>query len=122
MVASHFQVLLNAIASDKEGKPEWRCLVPQARLAIEARLRETQNESGTLNGNTIHVRKYTLQAGNIVKEFWAEADTYRLMRIFVPMQEVEMVREGFVLTPAAADSAKEPEFGVESAVIIPSPE
>jgi len=110
IVASHFQVLLNAIASDKESKSEWHCLVPRARLAIEGKLLGTKNASGTLNGKSIQIRKYTLQVANEVKEFWAEADTYRLMRVLVLVPEVEMVRVGFALTAAAVDSDNAPTF------------
>jgi dienelactone hydrolase len=34
-----------------------------------------------------------------MEEFWAEVATNRLMRVYVPMQDVELVREGFALTP-----------------------
>jgi pimeloyl-ACP methyl ester carboxylesterase len=120
VMVSHFQILLNAFAAEKEKSAEWRFLVPQVLMAINGKLAETKTEAGTWNGKNIQVRKYTLELANVIEEFWAEADSNRLMRVYVPVQKVELVREGFALTPGAAGEARTPAAGNERGVSFPS--
>ena len=45
--------------------------------------------------------KYSIDVAGTLVEIWAEDSSRRLMRVSVPLQQVEMVREGFTM-PAAA--------------------
>lgn len=100
MITAHYQVLLDSIAKSGTASP-WTFVVPQALVAISGKISKAGDEPATLNGQSIRVQKYTLQAASLLTEFWAEVETNRLMRVFVPVQDVELVREGFALSPKA---------------------
>jgi uncharacterized protein len=104
LVVSHFQVLLDRLASAPAGG-EWRLYVPQAFTAITATTSGPTPDSagGTLDGRPIALRQYVLQAGGNLINVWAEAATNRLMRVTVPIQQVEITRDGFV--PGAAPAS-----------------
>jgi len=120
MVVSHYQVLLNMVAGTAAGKiPLW-LLVPQRLAAVAGTLTAAGDAVGTLEGRAIRLRKYSLEIAAILVEIWAERDSHRLMRVTVPLQQVEMAREGFVLddepaaTEAAAPSYREEDAGFSS--------
>jgi pimeloyl-ACP methyl ester carboxylesterase len=119
VIGSHYQVLLNMIGPDAEATGEIFALVPQVLAGVRGRLSAPQNDAGTLNGKPINLRKYTLELANVLTEFWAEAESNRLMRISVPMQNVELVREGFAAAIPAPES-KEPSNWVERSLTFPS--
>ena len=102
LLASHFQLLLLRWAGETEAakKGEWRFVVPQALTSVTGKLAVTGEEDGTLGGAPVRARHYTLEAGGNVVEIWATASDHRLLRVTVPLQRVELVREGF--TPGAA--------------------
>jgi dienelactone hydrolase len=120
LIASHYQILLNSFSGTVTGNEEWWMLVPQRLAAIAARLDEAGEEAGTLNGQTLKLRKYTLDLGGTLVEFWAEAETNKLMRIFVPVQEVELMREGFALTLKDEMEPQSPAGFVERNLTFPS--
>lgn len=105
LVVSHFQLLLLrwAQASEPERTEAWRLIVPQGLTAITGRLTPGAEETDTLDGQPLRVRRLTLEAAGLVVELWAAADDYRLLRVTVPVQRVEMVREGFAAGPAAPE-------------------
>jgi hypothetical protein len=120
LVTSHYQILLNRLAGKAEGNEEWSMLVPQRLAAVRGKLAAAQPETATLDGKPRQVRKYTLELGNVLVEFWAEADSNRLMRVFVPAQDVELVREGFALAPRTAAEPKGPAACLERVLTFPS--
>jgi hypothetical protein len=97
MVVSHFQVLLDSFAG-KPPAPDWGFLVPQQLALLPGSVTLLPREQpATLNGQALTVRKYSVNAGGLIMEFWADPATARLMRVWVPTQRVEFIREGFVL-------------------------
>ena len=98
MISGHLQVLLNSLGG-KAPSGAWTFLVPQAMTAIPGRVASVAEESATLEGKPIRARKYTIEVANVLEEMWAETGSNRLMRVYVPLQKAEFVREGFVLTP-----------------------
>ncbi len=99
LVTAHLQVLLDRVATSNEPTIPITFLVPQAMVAIPGKVSRAGDEAGSLNGKPIRVRKYALEAANVLEELWAEIDTNRLMRVTVPLQNVEIVREGFTPAP-----------------------
>jgi pimeloyl-ACP methyl ester carboxylesterase len=100
MVSAHLQVVLDRAAASSDATVPMTLLVPQAMAAIPGKVTKGAEEPATLNGKAIRVRKYSLEVANNLEEMWAEVATNRLMQATVPMQQVEIVREGFALTPA----------------------
>jgi dienelactone hydrolase len=98
LVSAHFQLLLDQIG----GKPPigpMTFLVPQALAAISGKMALEGDDSGTLDGKPVRLKRFSIEAASLLELVWAEAETNRLMRVEVPMQKVEMVREGFALAP-----------------------
>ncbi len=118
MISGHFQVLLNLLG----GKPPvgtWTFLVPQTLSAIPGKVTLAGEDSATLDGKRIRTQKYTIELANVLEEMWAEAGTNRLMRVYVPLQKAEFVREGFALV--APEPKKEaPAAYIEREVQFPS--
>lgn len=108
VIGSHYQILLNIMGANADAGGEIFALVPQRLLRIRGILSASQKDTGVMAGKSIALRKYALEIGNVLVEFWAEADTNRLMRLAVPLQKVEMVREGFTPHSPAAVESKEP--------------
>lgn len=123
LIASHYQVLLDSIGGEVAGNEDWWFLVPQRVAAVQGKLAAAGEETGTLEGNSLRLRKYTLEMGGVLVEFWAEASTHKLMRIAVPLQKVELVREDFALEPAAAPAPERQEAAfLERTLTFPSGE
>jgi pimeloyl-ACP methyl ester carboxylesterase len=120
MVTAHFQVVLDRIGDGTEPVVPFTFVVPQAMAAIGGKVSRGGEEAGTLNGKPVRVRKYVLEIAALMEEFWAETGTNRLMRVYVPMQDVELVREGFALAPAAEPKIEGPATFVERALDVPS--
>lgn len=101
LLASHFQLLLLRWTGETDAarQGEWRFVVPQALTSVTGKLAVTGEEDGVLGGAPVRVRRYTLEAGGNVVEIWATATDHRLLRATVPLQRVELLREGF--TPGA---------------------
>jgi len=119
LVVGHFQILLNLISRNAVAEGEIYALVPQALAGVTGRLSAPQDDTGTLNGKSIRLRKYTLVLANVLEEFWAEAESNRLMRVTVPIQNVEIVREGFTAA-IPAESKREPPNWTEHSLTFPS--
>jgi pimeloyl-ACP methyl ester carboxylesterase len=95
-------------------------LVPQAQAAIPGKVSRGGEEPATLNGKSVRVQKYTLEFANLMEEFWADATTNELMRVHVPIQDVELVRVGFALAPKPEAKDSTPAAFVERNVEFPS--
>jgi pimeloyl-ACP methyl ester carboxylesterase len=100
MVSAHLQVLVDRVAEASDNTVALTLLVPQALVAIPGKVTKGAEETATLNGKAVRVRKYSLEAASLLEEMWAEVASNRLMQVTVPMQQVEIVREGFALAPA----------------------
>lgn len=101
MVVSHFQVLLDSFQG-KPPAPDWGFLVPQQLSLVPGGVTQMPRvQDATLAGQAISVRKYSVNAGGLIMECWADATDNRLMRVWVPTQKVEFIREGFALGGAA---------------------
>jgi pimeloyl-ACP methyl ester carboxylesterase len=120
VIASHYQVLLNMIGPNAESGGEIYALVPQRLAAMRGVISAPQNDTGTLNGKDIPLRKYTLQLANVLIDFWAESGSNRLMRISVPMQNVEMLREGFAASATVEAEVKKTGNWTERNLTFPS--
>jgi len=118
LVFSQYQVLLDSVARKVTGSEELWALVPQQVTAVPGKLAAVGEEAATLGGQSIRVRKYTLELASVLLEIWTQADTNRLMRVYVPVQRVEAAREGFALLPRAEE--KPPAGVVERALKFPS--
>ena len=101
-IAAHYQVLLNQVAALKPTtSTEWNLLVPQRMGSIIAKLdAKTDSGSGTLDGKPITTTIYSLELGGSLVEITADSGN-QLMRIQVPLQQFDSLREGFVPAPAA---------------------
>ncbi|HYL16779.1 MAG TPA: hypothetical protein VEV41_27340 [Terriglobales bacterium] len=105
-VASHYQILLDAIADGGKDDQNWWVLVPQNLVAVPGKLTVNGQSEGGLSGKPVQVRSYTLHFGEMVVQIWAEAGTNKLMRVLQPAQGLEMIREGFELTSTCPGTAK----------------
>lgn len=95
MVVSHFQVLLDSFAG-KVPAPDYGFLVPQQLALLPGGVTQLPREDkGMLNGQPITVRKYSINAGGLIMECWGDTTTAKLMRVWVPTQKVEFIREGY---------------------------
>ncbi len=119
MITGHFQLLLDSIAAEPGTSYSRTFLVPQALSAIDGKISRVGDETGTLGDKSIPVRKYTVQVASSLAEFWAD-DAGRLMRVYIPVQDVEMVREGFTPAPKTEPKAETPSAMVERNVEFPS--
>lgn len=101
LVTAHFQLLLDQIGGKPPTEP-MTFLVPQALVAVPGKVALEGEEAGTLDGKPVRVKKYSIELPGVLELVWAEAEANLLMRVEVPLQKVEMVREGFALAPKAS--------------------
>lgn len=100
LVACHLQALLNRIAlhrPDEELSRDtaWSMLVPQALIAVSARIFPDGELDGSLNDKPIHLKRFRLLAAGVSEEILAEATSLALERVSISAQNLEMTREGF---------------------------
>lgn len=102
MVVSQYQVLLDGIAGNPPA-PSYGFLVPRGLSLLPGGVTELpRQEKGTLSGQPITLRKYSINCGGLVVETWADTATNKLMRVWVPTQQIEFIREGYVTGTAMA--------------------
>lgn len=100
MVVSHFQVLLDLIAG-KLPASDYGFLVPQQLSLLPGGVTQLpRQEAASFEGQSLTVTKYSVNAGGLIMECWADPGTSRLMRVWVPTQHIEFIREGY--RPAGA--------------------
>jgi hypothetical protein len=102
LVSAHLQLVLDRVAATSDATVPMTLLVPQVLAAIPGKVTKGAEEPATLDGKAVRVRKYSLEVASVLEEMWAEVATNRLMQVTVPMQQIEVVREGFALAPAKA--------------------
>ncbi len=99
LVTAHYQVLLDNLGNKPAETSTWTAIVPKVLMAIPGKITVAGEEAATLDGRPLRVQKYILEYGNVLTEVWGEKATNRLMRVAVPVQQVEIAREGFALAP-----------------------
>jgi uncharacterized protein len=98
MLAAPYQVLLNLTG----GKPgPVTVVVPLSLGVVPGTIETAGTATGTLNGTPVVATKLILRVALVATEVYADASN-RLLRVFVPAQDAELVREGFVPAAAAA--------------------
>lgn len=93
LVVSHYQVLVSLFETTPavERDQDWQFVVPQVVTAVRGRVTSEAGPGG--------LRHYAIDVAGTLVEAWADSSG-RLMRVSVPLQQVEMVRDGFAM-PAA---------------------
>lgn len=94
MLAAPLQILLNVTAASPGA---FSLIVPLQMVALDGVMESGGAAAGTLNGKPVTLAKVLLKIGGVTMEVYAEAGTNRLMRMFVPAQDAEIVREGFAM-------------------------
>lgn len=99
-ILAHYQVLLNAVAAAGTNSPaEWHVLVPQRMAALNAKLVARPDAgTGTLDGKPVTTNIYSLEIGSTLVEITADTNN-QLMRMQVPLQQFDALRDGFVPAP-----------------------
>jgi pimeloyl-ACP methyl ester carboxylesterase len=120
LVVSHFQVLLNLLGGKASGQDDWWVLVPQRLASLKCKVTSAGTAPGTLGGKSVSLVKYTLETSGVLEEFWAEVGTQKLMRVSVPSQKVELVRESFSAAEEKKPEASGPAAFVEREITFPS--
>lgn len=118
LIVSHYQVLLTYLGGENP-PAQFRFIVPQTLAVVPAKVRRDGEDRGTYQGQPIKLQKYVLQVGGMSVELWAEGEGRKLMRADVPMQDIQMIRDGFALEPKPPETAK-PETFVERQITFPS--
>ena len=115
LLAAPLQVLLNATGATQGPVA---LVVPFQLVALDGTLESAGPASGMLDGRPVSLTKLVLKVAGVTMEIVAEDASLRLMRMFVPAQDAEIVREGFVLdgTPLPKAPESPPGGVVERAV------
>jgi dienelactone hydrolase len=108
LIVSHYQVLLDATGGLLRDKQAWWVMVPQRLAVVTATLSPAGEDTGTLAGQSVKLHKFSLEIGSTLIEFWSEAASNKLMRVSVPLQSLELTREGFELTAPPVGAQKMP--------------
>ncbi len=97
LVTSHFQMLLDRYRAEPEASrgEGWTFVVPQALTTVGGTIVPAGEGTGTLDGRPVVVRRFALDAGGIALDLTATAEG-ALLRVTVPVQRVELIRDGYV--------------------------
>ncbi|HEY3383937.1 MAG TPA: alpha/beta fold hydrolase [Vicinamibacterales bacterium] len=105
MLATPYQILLNLTG----GKPgPVAVIVPFQLMPLDGALQAAGTVQGTLDGKPISATKLLFAMAGVQMEILFDAATSRLLRVYVPMQDAEIVREGFTIAGAATPEAAPP--------------
>jgi len=118
LVAGHYAVLVEQMLRAPGQK--LAVLVPQRLSLLSAQPVAAGEDRATLGGKPLRVRKYTMELATLPVEFWIDAADHELMRVLVPLQQIEMVREGFELEKKQPPASAKPAAYVEREVKFPS--
>lgn len=114
LVTGPLQVLLD---SHLALPAELSLLVPQQLVAVPGKLVDAGTTTGTLDGRPVTVHRYQL-TGTVTMEILALPPSNLLLRAYVALQNVELVRDGFV--PAAEKIEESPPTVQERTLTFPS--
>jgi hypothetical protein len=118
LIVSHYQTLLTYLGGEHPPEQFW-FIVPQALSVVPAKVTRDGEARGTYKGHPVQLQKYKVELAGLSVELWAEGEGRRLMRADVPMQEIEMIRDGFALESKPPEIAQAESF-VERQVTFPS--
>jgi len=104
VVTGHYQLLLDSLGPRTE-TVDLEILIPQVLKAVKGKLEAGGEEPATLDGQRIVARKYKLVVAGLLTEIWSAGSANQLMRVHVPIQQVDMSRDGFALAPKDAGTA-----------------
>jgi len=93
LVVGHYALLVEHILRAPGEK--LTVLAPQRLSSLSALPLPAGEDAATLAGKPLRVRKYAIELASTPVEFWIDAASHDLMRVSVPLQQIEMVREGF---------------------------
>ncbi len=108
LVVAHYQVLMDLARAGLGEKQTFRLLVPQTLAAVTGTLSPTVEDTGLLDGRAVKLHKLSLEIGGTLIELWCAAAGNALMRVAIPVQSAEFVREGFEPARPPAPAEKEP--------------
>lgn len=109
LIAAPYQVLLNMTG----GKPGAVTVVVPFQLAtVPGVVEAAGTEAGTLGGKPVTATKLVFKVASVTTEITFDPATTRLLRVFVPTQDAELVREGFVPAPGSTPAPAKPPAGV----------
>jgi pimeloyl-ACP methyl ester carboxylesterase len=99
-ILAHYQVLLNILRAQTSTTPtDWQVLVPQRMTAAMAKLQaHPDTGNGALDGKPVTTKTYSLEIGALLIEITADSNN-QLMRVQVPLQHFDALRDGFVPEP-----------------------
>jgi dienelactone hydrolase len=103
-VPSHLEAAMKANA----GGGKFDAIVPSQLTHFEANVMKVGSGEGTLADKKLKLLKYTLTGGGPELQVWTDEASGDLMRMYVPSQDVEYVRDGFKLTSTDAAAVNEP--------------
>jgi dienelactone hydrolase len=83
----------------------FNAVVPTNMDHFEAKVTKLGGGEGTLTGKNVKVTKFTVTGGGPLIEVWTDDASGDLMRLYVPSQDVEYLRDGFKLT-STGEAAK----------------
>ncbi len=109
LVAAPYQVLLNMTG----GKPGAVTVVVPFQLAtVPGTIEAAGTGAGTLDGKPITATKLLFKVASVTTEIYFDPATTRLLRVFVPAQDAELLRQGFVPAPGASPAPVQRPAGV----------
>jgi dienelactone hydrolase len=109
MVAAPYQVLLNMTGG--QAGPII-VVVPFQMATVGGTLEAAGTSPGTLDGKPIVATKFLLKVANTTTEIYFDSATRRLLRVYTPGRDAELVREGFAPSSGSAPKPVEPPAGV----------
>jgi dienelactone hydrolase len=98
MVAAPYQVLLFMTGGEPGAVT---VIVPFQMVALGGTLKAGGTAPGTLDGKPVTASKVLLEVGTVTTEVYFDPATRKLLRVYVPGQDAEIVRVGFELAPDA---------------------
>ena len=118
-LVSDFQTISDC--ADKLKAEDVTFIVPQRLAAIPGKITAAGEESGTLDGKPVRLRKYSITLATARVDILSDASTNQLMRVANEGQNFYATREGFVL-PEKPAAAMAPANWTEREVKFPSGE
>lgn len=109
MVAAPYQVLLNLTG----GEPgPVTVIIPFQLITIGGTLEPAGTTPGTLDGKPIVATRLLLKVATVTTEVYFDPATKKLLRVYTPGQDAELLRVGFELPASSAPKAPELPAGV----------
>jgi dienelactone hydrolase len=109
LLAAPYQVLLNMTV----GKPgAVTVVVPFRLVTISGTLEAAGTSPGTLDGRPVVANKVLFKIASAAAEIFFDPSKNRLLRVYMPAQDAELVREGFAVAPGSEPKPADRPAGV----------